>query len=243
MIINIAVCDDKQESLEMIQKELYEAAELLNIAIETYLYTDGNKIVDLICNQKEDFHILFLDIDMSGISGLEVAKKIRDSGSDIILIFISAHEQYVFESIDYNPFKYIRKSRMHDEIPLSLKRAYRRILSEENKNYIAKTLDGEVCIRHSDILYFELFARKLNVYTNDNTSKQLIGRKSIKELYHELNDDDFIQIHSGCIVNIKYVAKYSNHDITLDNGVKLIASRSRIKDIKTAMSRYWSKKI
>ena len=99
MMVNIAVCDDKQESLDIIQKELVKAANNLNITIETYLYMDGNEVVDLICNNKEEFDILFLDIDMPNISGLVVAKKIRDAGSDIILIFISAHEQYVFESI------------------------------------------------------------------------------------------------------------------------------------------------
>ena len=56
--------------------------------------------MDLIYNDKEDFDILFLDIDMPDISGLEVAKKLREKGSDIILIFISAHEQYVFDSIE-----------------------------------------------------------------------------------------------------------------------------------------------
>ena len=100
MIINIAVCDDEQNFLDTIQKELLQLANALNITIETYLYTDGNKVVDLIYNNKEDFDILFLDIDMPDISGLEVAKKIRKSESDIILIFISSHEQYVFDSIE-----------------------------------------------------------------------------------------------------------------------------------------------
>ena len=112
MIINIVVCDDDQDFLDNIQKELFHLANTLNIAIETYLYTDGNKVVDLIYNDKEDFDILFLDIDMPDISGLEVAKKLREKGSDIILIFISAHEQYVFDSIEYNPFRYIRKNRV-----------------------------------------------------------------------------------------------------------------------------------
>lgn len=75
MIVNIAVCDDKQASLDIIQKELVKAANNLNITIETYLYMDGNEVVDLICNSKEDFDILFLDIDMPNISGLEVSKK------------------------------------------------------------------------------------------------------------------------------------------------------------------------
>ena len=167
MMVNIAVCDDKQESLDIIQKELVKAANNLNITIETYLYMDGNEVVDLICNSKEDFDILFLDIDMPNISGLEVAKKIRDAGSDIILIFISAHEQYVFESIDYNPFKYIRKNKIEEEIEYSLKRAYKRISSENAKSIVVKTEDGEVRLKHTSIMYFEVYARRMSVFTND----------------------------------------------------------------------------
>ena len=70
---------------------------------------------------------MFLDIDMPGISGLEIAKKLREENSDIILIFVSAHEQYVFESIEYSPFRYIRKSRIEKELFLDLKAAYARL--------------------------------------------------------------------------------------------------------------------
>lgn len=116
MIINIALCDDEQESLDILKKELDKEAEKLNIKISTSAYDDGNKVLDLICKNKEDFDILFLDIDMPGISGLEIAKRLREENSDIILIFVSAHEQYVFESIEYSPFRYIRKSRIGDEL-------------------------------------------------------------------------------------------------------------------------------
>ncbi len=243
MTISIAVCDDEQESLDMIRKELCKAAERLNITIETYPYTDGSEVVDLICNNKEDFDILFLDIDMPNVSGLEVAKKIRDAGSDIVLIFISAHEQYVFESIDYNPFKYIRKNKIKEEMEYSLKRAYKRISSENVKSIVVKTQDGEVRLKHTSIMYFEVYARRMSVFTNDNQQRNLVGRKSIKNLYSELNNEDFIQIHSGCIVNVKYIDEYSGHDITLDNGTKLIVSRSRIKEVKEAISSYWSRRV
>lgn len=90
MMVNIAVCDDKQESLDIIQKELVKAANNLNITIETYLYMDGNEVVDLICNNKEEFDILFLDIDMPNISGLEVAKKYETQGL-ILYLFLFLH--------------------------------------------------------------------------------------------------------------------------------------------------------
>ena len=92
---------------------------------------------------------------MLDISGLEVAKKLREKDSDIILIFISAHEQYVFESIEYNPFRYIRKSRREKEVLLALKAAYARLEEMKDSYIVVKTEESEVRVKHSDIMYFE----------------------------------------------------------------------------------------
>lgn len=240
MIINIALCDDEQESLDILKKELDKAAEKLNIKISTSAYDDGNKVLDLICKNKENFDILFLDIDMPGISGLEIAKKLREENSDIILIFVSAHEQYVFESIEYSPFRYIRKSRIEKELFLDLKAAYARLGEMQDSYIVIKTSEADVRIKHSDIMYFETAARKVGVHLNNG--EILNVRKTIKELKEELNDKNFIKIHSGCVVNAKYIDKLSAYDITLDNGEQLIVSRTRMKDVKIALMNYWGNK-
>ncbi|MFQ9514239.1 MAG: LytR/AlgR family response regulator transcription factor [Eubacterium sp.] len=241
MIINIAVCDDEDQSLNNIHNELMKAGENLNISIETYLYTDGNKVFDLICSGKEDFDILFLDIDMPNISGLEVAKKIRKFKSDILLIFISAHEQYVFDSIEYNPFRYIRKNKMEQELLLTLKAAYTCLMADMDKYAIIKTEDGEVKVKHSNIIYYEVEARKIRIHMNDGRS--LFTRKTIKDFFEELGDENFIRIHSGCVVNVRYINEFSNFDITLDSGERLIVSRRKIKDVKTTLLNYWRDKV
>ena len=241
MIINIAVCDDKQESLDLILKELYKAADTLNITIETYPYMNGNKVVDLIYNNKEDFDILFLDIDMPNISGLEVAKKLRKKESDIILIFISSYEQYVFESIEYNPFRYIRKNRIDKELFLAVKAACSRLDEMKDTYIVVKTEDSEVKIKHSDIMYFETAARKVGIHLNNG--EILTVRKTIKDLFEELNDEHFIRIHSGCVTNARYIAKFSSYDITLDNGERLIVSRTRMKNVKITLMNFWGNKL
>lgn len=241
MRINIAVCDDEQESLHMIQKELYKSADKLKIEIDIYAYQNGKRVLDLIYNEKEDFGILFLDIDMPDVSGLEVAKKLREKNSDIILVFISAHEQYVFESIEYNPFRYIRKSRIEKELMPALKAAYQRFEEMQDFYMIVKTEEAEVRVKHSNIMYFETTARKVGIHLKNG--KVLLVRKTIKELYEELNDEYFIRIHSGCVANAKYIGKYSNHDITLDNGEHLIVSRTRIKGVKMTLMNYWGNQI
>lgn len=241
MRINIAICDDEQKSLQMIQKELYHIADKLKIEIETYAYKEGKKVLDLIYNEKEDFDVLFLDIDMPDVSGLEVAKKLRQKHLDIILIFISAYEKYVFESIEYNPFRYIRKNRIEKELMPCLKAAYQRLEEMQDSYMIVKTGEAEVRVKHSDIMYFETSARKIGIHLKNG--EVLFVRKTIKELYEELNDEHFIKIHSGCVANAKYIGKYSNHDITLDNGEHLIVSRTRIKSVKIALMNYWGNQV
>ncbi|MBD5134741.1 MAG: response regulator transcription factor [Lachnospiraceae bacterium] len=241
MIINIAVCDDEQESLERILKELYRVASKLKITIETFPYSDENKVVDLIYNNKEDFDILFLDIDMPNISGLEVAKKLREKKSDIILIFISSYEQYVFESIEYNPFRYIRKNRIGKELFLAVKAAHLRLEEMKDTYIVVKTEDSEARIKHSDIMYFETVERKIGIHLSNG--EMLAVRKTIKELCEELNDENFIRIHSGCVANAKYIDKFSSYDITLDNGEHLIVSRTRVKNVKTALMNFWGDRL
>ena len=178
------------------------------------------------------YDALFLDIDMPKISGLDVAAKMRSINQEVLLVFISAHEQYVFDSIDYSPIKYIRKLKMHDEIELALKKANKCINSRNTKTIIIKTDDGEIRLRHDDIMYFEMYRRRITVYINNG--------KAIDE---ELEDEDFVQIHSGGIVNVKYIYEYSGYSITLDNETKLVVSRSRLKEVKEQMARYWRNRV
>ena len=85
--------------------------------------------------------------------------------------------------------------------------------------------------------------KRITVYTNDGKAIELKERKTIKSLYEELEDEDFVQIHSGGIVNVKYIYEYSGYSITLDNETKLVVSRSRLKEVKEQMARYWRNRV
>lgn len=241
MQINIAVCDDEVTSLEYIKSKIIIISKELKMCPKVITYNSGKQVVNAICNKKEIFNILFLDVEMPDISGLEVAKQIREKNTDIVLIFISAYEQYVFHSIEYNPFRYIRKERMEQELPLALKAAYLCIEQNKDKFIIVKTEKGEVCIKRTDIMYYETEGRRIRLYMN--TGNSFLLWKTMKGFYQELCDKNFIRIHSGCVVNTKYIQQYSLYDIILDNGKHLSVSRTRIKEVKSAILHYWGEKI
>ena len=124
-MLSIAICDDQQDSLETIEEELHRSSKNLNVEIETHLYTDGNDMLGQMKNNKDYFDVVFLDIDMPKISGLDVAAKMRSINQEILLVFISAHEQYVFDSIDYSPIKYIRKLKIEYPTAIVTKEFYK----------------------------------------------------------------------------------------------------------------------
>lgn len=235
--MNIAICDDDIEILKKIENDISGISDEIKVDMDITSFIGGRKLLDVIKKDSNGFDILLLDIDMPDISGLEVARVLRENNNNVIIIFISSYENYVFGSMEYSPFRYIRKFRVKEELPLALKAA--KVLIDKKQKYIViKSDDVQYRIKHTEICYFEIVKRKLYIHLADN--RVLCTWKTIKDFYLELNDKDFVKIHSGCAVNMKYIREYSNYDITLDNGDKLLTSRSGIKILRDRLSQYWS---
>ena len=120
--------------------------------------------------------------------------------------------------------------------------AYNRIFSRKGKHVVWKTAAGDFKIEYGEVLYFELYHRRLTLYRKED-SIPLVGRMTMRQLRNELDPDIFLTINSGCIVNLRHVSRTSATDIVMDNGVSLAVSRSRGKEVKVAVARYWRGKI
>ena len=111
---------------------------------------------------------------------------------------------------------------------------------EKMKAIIIRTEKGKAKVNCEDIMYIEKYLRNIFIYTGDGQERKLLGRKTIKEIRETL-DENFVQIHSGGIVNLEYVKEYSENDLILQDGKKLHVSRSRMKETKREISKYWEK--
>ena len=237
-MITIAICDDDIELREKLKKSVRLIINDIGDEADIFSYMNGEDLIAAIQEEKTSIDILLLDIDIPGISGLEVAKALREAENDIIIIFISSYDNYVFESLEYSPFRFIRKSRINQELKLALRAAHT-LHSKNIKKYIfVRGDEGEFKVEQSTICYFELSKRKLYVHLDDN--RVISTWKTMKEFYEDFSEEDFVKIHSGCAVNLKYVKGCSNTEIMLDSGETLYASRSGIKTLREKLARYWS---
>ena len=237
--MKIAICDDKIEVIKQIENIISQTYMEMQVDFCTTCFDNGRDLLAEIQDKDVTFDILLLDIDMPEISGLEIAKTLRERHENIILIFISAYENYVFDTFEYNPFRFIRKSRMLQELPIAMRTA-EDVYQKNKKCYVVvRCEEGEVRVEETEIMYFDVVKRQIRICLADG--RILHTWSTIKELKKKLSEERFSKIHSGCVVNLKYVSGYAGCDITLDNGVHLTASRGGIKSFKEELSRYWSR--
>lgn len=190
------------------------------------IYTDGNRLLE--DNKSKFFHVLFLDIEMPIISGIEVANELRKINSHIAIVFITNRDDLVFQSIQYKPFRFIRKSLFLEELPETVYALIHHFYNE-NEYYTFETKTSLTKIKVVNIIYIESRKHFLYVYCRD--SEQCV--RGTMNLFEEIFEPKgFIRIHSGYLVNFKYIYSINKTEVLLDNQERLPISRHRLAEVK-----------
>lgn len=242
-MIYIILCDDDAKILNEIIDYINKIRSRLKHDIETITYTNAKSVLKRIKNPKECSDVLITDISMPGLSGMEMAEIIRNCNIDIILIFLTAHTEYVYKSFEYSPFRYIRKEFMKEELLPALQAACEKINTRRNTSISIKTKDGILAIQIKDIIYYELENRKCVIYTIQN--QQYKTWKKISELQKEIKSKgySFIQVYKGCVVNKHYIKTIKKDMLILENGLEIPVSRRKKQEISSIMMDFWNKNV
>lgn len=231
MVLNIGICDDNQLDIQSIRKGLEDA--LANICIDYKIveYQSGNEIAKKL-NIVENFDILILDIDMPGIDGIEIAKRLMDSKVNII--FATNHEELVFEAIHSRPFRFIRKEKLSEELCEALPAVVEKIRKETILYDFGNGRDSYK-LRIVDVDYIESNGHYIHIHTRDKVV-QIRGKISLYE--EKLKDYGFIRVHLGFLVNVRSIYSITSKGVTLDDGKSLPISRKNVEKIKLKHANY-----
>lgn len=230
--MKIAILDDEYYFAQMAKLTITQTFSLLKEEIEVHIFT---KIADfLTMHEKNAFDLVFLDIDMPEISGLVLAEQIRQMNQDTDVIFLSNQEHLVFLAIECQPFRFIRKRFLADEI-YSAATAYLKKYNEKNINIIIEINKNNQAFRINDILYFESSGHQLIMHT---VNGRFSFRGEINKWEKRLANHYFVRSHSGYLVNMKYVGEIEKTELFLDNGTTVPVSRRKMTNVKTVFHQY-----
>ena len=238
--MTIAICDDETEIRELLKNKI----ETVYPEEDVILYRTGEELLA----SKKQMDLLFLDIQMPGLNGMEVAKILRKENQKIILIFVTALEEYVFEAFDVDAFHYLVKPFSDKKFYMVMEKARRQYQElcrmrqvqqqeEKSKSLLIKTRG--ICTRVflRDIIYAEVFNRKIVLHTKQGEI-EYYGKLSALE--EELGED-FFRSHRAYLVHFKYVVKYDSSAIVLEQGSVLMA-KPRYADFVKQYLRYNQRK-
>lgn len=105
--MEIAICDDERKICQLLQNKIEKYYFSQDLPFNIYIYEDGNSLLESNLNKID---VLFLDIDMPGKNGMEIAHELRNYNKDLLIVFLTAYSEYVFESFKVDTFRYLLKS-------------------------------------------------------------------------------------------------------------------------------------
>ncbi len=221
-MIKLAVCDDSKRIVGEIE-DMIET--LFHTGIDYDSFYSGEELLHYLeINEDETYDIFLLDIEMGKISGLETAKSIREKNKEAIIIFITSHDELVYDSFEVFTFRFIVKPLSIEKLSEALDKAIA-YLNVLNKRFSFRYNNIEKCLNSSDIIYFESDRRKMYLYTVD---ERFLFYNTVAETYEKLEKLLFVKCHASFIVNMKYVEEISRDSLLLTNGMKIpISNRYR----------------
>ncbi len=225
--MNIAVVDDEKVIREqigsLIEKQMPECY------LESYATGE-----ELLAAGKR-FDIVFLDIQMDGMDGIEVARTLRAKQDEIVLIFVTGNREYVFEALDLYAFHYLLKPVDEGKFREVLVRAAGEVAKKKKKRglFIKKR---NLTLDQADILYIESRAKKVEIHTA--RSRDIIEiYAAMEELENQLGED-FYRCHRAYLVNMAHITEYDSDSITITNGDKIYLAKKKYGDFVKAYMWY-----
>lgn len=225
--MKIAVCDDSLQHRQIIINNL----KCLNL-IQDLSYTEFSCSEDLLCSYKngERFDIVFLDVEMGEIDGVNAGIRIRKYDSKVIIIFISNYPKYAIPAYDCETFYFIVKPIEPTKFKKVIDKAIKRY-KLLHQYYIIKNKGQVKKIAINDIYYIEIYRKHLIFHTIMG-KYETIGK--ISEALTTLSPYGFCQVHQGYLVNMSKIKDFDEFDITLDNNEKVMISvRKKAEVLRT----------
>ena len=233
----IAICDDSESILANTKSLIQKYAAETEQEIKTCEYSSG---VDLLEKYTGNYDIIFLDVKMPVMNGIQTAKEIRKRDKDVSIIFLTSLIQYALEGYKVDATNYIIKPIGYKRLKMEIDSWQRKHSDNLDEFLVVKNDDGLYKISLKDIVYIETENRNAIIHTKN---EKFVCYKNMKELETELEEAGFSRCHTSYIVNLVCVENIEKMVAKLVTGNIIPISKNKKKSFMQSLARYWGERL
>lgn len=231
MPLTIALCDDESLQIQNLRRLIGRWSKDKPFAVEIVEYESAEQFLFEYSDNPCD--LLLLDVEMRGLNGVELAKRLRSEGDMLPILFITGYSEHMSEGYDVGALHYLLKPVDEKKLFAVLDRYA--LGREKSREIILEVSDKTIHVAEDSIVYIEAFGRKTQVHLSDKTLLDCHMSLGVFE------DFGFVRCHRSYLVNLRYVTGISRTEVLLDGGGEVPLSRRLYHSVNQAFIQYYTK--
>ena len=231
-MLNIGICDDETSMRKALRMPLERKLQLLGESYRIFEYDSGEALMKRMESAEPD--LLFLDIEMKDLSGMDTARALREKGSHTLLIFVTAYPDYVFQGYEVHAFHYILKPYEEQKIQKVLEQALEELGRNQEQFFLLEQKSGVLRIPLKTILAFSSDRRKVSILLTEGEKLDFYGK--LDEVKGSL-PDYFVRCHNRHLINLNHVTALEK-DRCICGDLSFPVSRACKQPLEIAFARF-----
>lgn len=239
-MVTIFLCDDSQETLNRYARLIDIIAKKNNIEVAISSFSSGEELLFHLSDSPDRADIIYLDILMGKLNGMDTARKLREIECKSEIVFLTTSEDYVYDAYDISPVQYLLKTATSTEkFEQVFLRAVALVQKKEADMFICESGNIQKVIPFKDISFFEIWKRVVTVHYNGMETIDFYS--TMEQLEDQLLNKGFVRIHRSYIVNLPYVSKFQQSSLCLKTGSTIPIGVTYMKPVRQAFADYISR--
>ena len=232
-MLTVAICEDENEPREILRSRIKRYGEQAGVEFDMHFFRSGEEFLE---GFAPVFDIVFMDILLPGINGLETARRMRKLDKGVLLIFVTNMRQYTIKGYEVDALNYILKPIRDESLYYTLEKALRLIRMKQNSGILVK---AEGVLRNLDsreIIYIETASHYVVIHT---TKEDISYYGNLKPLEEQLEKRGFYRVISYALINMRYIDSVGLNEVTLKNGTVIAISRNKKKEFLARLTAFF----
>jgi len=223
VMISIAIVEDDDREASILEEHIRKFGETYEEAFEIERFKNAFSLLE---NYRHVYDIIFMDIIMPQINGMEAARKLRELDTVVTLIFVTNMAKYAVNGYEVDALDFILKPVLYSTFSMKFKKALSKISSNVGFDIMVSRKGGIVYLSSRKIIYVEVAGHRLKYHLRDEVVE---GYGALSDLEKQLKSSNFVRCNSCYLINPQYISRVQGYIVTMINGEELLISHPKKK--------------